>query len=460
MMMMTLTVYWKSWEFWKTDMKLDPIVALATSLQTQAISICRLSGDDAIEIAEKLTHLNLKNQDHKITYGFIHDPLTDEEVDEVLVLVMKGPRSYTREDVVEIHSHGGIYVTQKILSLILGAGARLARPGEFTQRAVLNGRIDLAQAEGVNALIDADSAQSAKLALNQLKGSLSALSEPLKEELLTIIAHIEVNIDYPEYDIEQVTRTQLLPLCLDFRNKLVQILKEAQSGQRMREGVKTAIIGRPNVGKSSLLNALLNEDKAIVTEIPGTTRDVVEGTIRLDKVTLHLMDTAGIRESEDRIEKLGIEKTKQIIKAAELILFVVDGSQPLDEEENVVLKTLDPDKTLVIYNKKDLSSKSDRLEVSALNKDISALTHALNARYEADQFVFTKPVLNNERTIGSVRQALASMDSAIQAIKEDTAVDLINLDLTSAYEALVGLTNTENNVSIADELFARFCLGK
>jgi tRNA modification GTPase len=460
MMMMTLTVYWKSWEFWKTDMKLDPIVALATSLQTQAISICRLSGDDAIEIAEKLTHLNLKNQDHKITYGFIHDPLTDEEVDEVLVLVMKGPRSYTREDVVEIHSHGGIYVTQKILSLILGAGARLARPGEFTQRAVLNGRIDLAQAEGVNALIDADSAQSAKLALNQLKGSLSALSEPLKEELLTIIAHIEVNIDYPEYDIEQVTRTQLLPLCLDFRNKLVQILKEAQSGQRMREGVKTAIIGRPNVGKSSLLNALLNEDKAIVTEIPGTTRDVVEGTIRLDKVTLHLMDTAGIRESEDRIEKLGIEKTKQIIKAAELILFVVDGSQPLDEEEKVVLKTLDPDKTLVIYNKKDLSSKSDRLEVSALNKDISALTHALNARYEADQFVFTKPVLNNERTIGLVRQALASMDSAIQAIKEDTAVDLINLDLTAAYEALVGLTNTENNVSIADELFARFCLGK
>ena len=353
-----------------------------------------------------------------------------------------------------------MYVTQRILSLILGAGARLARPGEFTQRAVLNGRIDLAQAEGVNALIEADSAQSAKLALNQLKGSLSMLSEPLKEELLTIIAHIEVNIDYPEYDIEQVTRGQLLPLCLDFRNKLVQILKEAQSGQRMREGVKTAIIGRPNVGKSSLLNALLNEDKAIVTEIPGTTRDVVEGTIRLDKVTLHLMDTAGIRESEDRIEKLGIEKTKQIIKAAELILFVVDGSQPLDQEEKEVLKTLDPDKTLVIYNKKDLVSKSDRLEVSALNKDISALIETLNARYEADQFVFTKPVLNNERTIGLVRQALTSIDSAIQAIRDDIAVDLINLDLTAAYEALVGLTDPDNNVSIADELFARFCLGK
>ena len=441
-------------------MKLDPIVALATSLQTQAISICRLSGDDAIEIAEKLTHLNLKNQDHKITYGFIHDPLTDEEVDEVLVLVMKGPRSYTREDVVEIHSHGGIYVTQKILSLILGAGARLARPGEFTQRAVLNGRIDLAQAEGVNALIEADSAQSAKLALNQLKGSLSALSEPLKEELLAIIAHIEVNIDYPEYDLEQVTRAQLLPLCQDFRSKLIKILKEAQSGQRMREGVKTAIIGKPNVGKSSLLNALLNEDKAIVTEIPGTTRDVVEGTIRLDKVTLHLMDTAGIRESEDRIEKLGIEKTKQIIKEAQLILFVVDGSVDLDDEEKAVLKTLDRDKTLVIYNKKDIISKSDRLEVSALNKDISTLIEALNDRYEADQFVFTTPVLNNERTVGLVRQALNSMDSAIQAIQDEIAVDLINLDLTAAYEALVGLTDNENNVSIADELFARFCLGK
>ena len=441
-------------------MKLDPIVALATSLQTQAISICRISGDGTIDIAETLTHLHLENQDHRISYGFIHDPLTDEEVDEVLVLVMKGPRSYTREDVVEIHSHGGVYVTQRILALILGAGARLARPGEFTQRAVLHGRIDLAQAEGVNALIEADSIQSAKLALNQLKGSLSLLSEPLKEELLTIIAHIEVNIDYPEYDIEKVTRSQLLPLCTEFRAKLVTILKEAQSGQRMREGVKTAIIGKPNVGKSSLLNALLNEDKAIVTEIPGTTRDVVEGTIRLDKVTLHLMDTAGIRESDDRIEKLGIEKTKQIIQDASLILFVVDGSQPLDKDEETVLSTLDPDKTLVIYNKKDLVSVSDRLEVSALNKDISTLIDVLNKRYEVDQFVFTKPVLNNERTIGLVRQALGAMDSAIQAIHDDIAVDLINLDLTAAYEALVALTDPENNTSIADELFARFCLGK
>jgi len=441
-------------------MKLDPIVALATSLQTQAVAICRISGDDAIEIAETLTRLDLKNADHKITYGFIHDPLTHEEVDEVLVLVMKGPRSYTREDVVEIHTHGGIYVTQRILSLILGAGARLAKPGEFTQRAVLNGRIDLAQAEGVNALIEADSAQSAKLALNQLKGSLSQLSEPLKEELLTIIAHIEVNIDYPEYDLEQVTRQQLLPLVLSFKAKLEKILTEAQSGQRMREGVKTAIIGKPNVGKSSLLNALLNEDKAIVTEIPGTTRDVVEGNIRLEKVTLHLMDTAGIRESEDRIEKLGIAKTHQIIQEAQLILFVVDGSKALDQEEESVLATLDPDKTLVVYNKKDLSSASDRLEVSALNKDISALIEALNARYEADQFVFTTPVLNNERTIGLVRMALTSIEAAIQAIHDDTAVDLINLDLTAAYEALVSLTDPDANVSIADELFARFCLGK
>jgi len=441
-------------------MKLDPIVALATSLQTQAISICRISGDDAIAIAEKLTGLSLDQQDHKITYGYIHDPLTDEEVDEVLVLVMKGPRSYTREDVVEIHSHGGVYVTQRILSLILGAGARLARPGEFTQRAVLNGRIDLAQAEGVNALIEADSAQSAKLALNQLKGSLTDLSEPLKEELLAIIAHIEVNIDYPEYDLEQVTRSQLLPLVESFRQKLVVILKEAQSGQRMREGVKTAIIGKPNVGKSSLLNALLNEDKAIVTEIPGTTRDVVEGTIRLDKVTLHLMDTAGIRESEDRIEKLGIAKTRQIIAEAELILFVVDGSQPLDAEEKAVLKTLDPQKTLIIYNKKDLVSKLDRLEVSALNKDINVLINTLNQRYEVDQFVFTKPVLNNERTIGLVRQALTSIEAASSAIRDEIAVDLINLDLTAAYEALVALTDPESNLSIADELFARFCLGK
>ncbi len=444
----------------KRNMKLDPIVALATSLQTQAISIFRLSGDDVIEIAEKLTHRNLKNKDHRISYGFIHDPLTNEAVDEVLILVMKGPKSYTREDVVEIQSHGGIYVTQKILSLIIGAGVRLAKPGEFTQRALIHGRIDLAQAEGVNALIEADSEQSAKLALNQLKGSLTLLSEPLKEDLLSIIAHIEVNIDYPEYDLEQLTRNQLKPLCLDFKMKLIQILKEAQSGQRMREGIKTAIIGKPNVGKSSLLNALLNEDKAIVTEIPGTTRDVVEGTIRLQQVTLHLMDTAGIRKSEDRIEKLGIAKTQQIIKDAQLILFVVDGSQALDSDEQAVLASLDADKTMVIYNKKDLVSTQDRLEVSALHKDIDALIVQLNARYDIDQFVFTKPVLNNERSIGLIRQALSSIEAALKAIDEDMEVDLINIDLSSAYESICALTDPEFNPSITDELFARFCLGK
>jgi tRNA modification GTPase len=441
-------------------MKLDSIVALGTALATQAISVLRLSGEDAIPITERLIQQSLEKADRRIKNATVVDPLTGNPVDDVLVLVMKGPRSYTREDVVEIQCHGGVYITQRLLSLVLGEGARLARPGEFTQRAVMNGRIDLAQAEAINDLVNADSEQSARLALAGMQGALSQLNEPLKEALLTIIAQIEVNIDYPEYDAEQVTLAQLAPQVDAFIARCRRILIEAQSGQRMAQGVKTAIIGQPNVGKSSLLNALLNEDKAIVTDIPGTTRDVVEGTIRLQNVTLHLMDTAGLRASDDRVEQLGIAKTRKIMDEADLILFVVDGSQAMSRDEEALLSQLDPAKVLVVYNKNDLVSRHDRLEVSALNKDIAALVEAINARYLSDQFVFKQPVLSGPRTIGLLRQALKAMENAQKAIQDGNEVDLITIDLQEAYGHLVALTDPNARVDLADELFSRFCLGK
>ena len=438
----------------------DTIVSLSTALTTQAVSIIRLSGDRAVEITEKLIQKSLINQDHRITYGFVHEPLTDTIVDEVIVLVMKGPRSYTREDIVEIQCHGGVYITQKILGLVLGLGARLAYNGEFTQRAVINGRIDLSQAESINELVYADSEQSAQLAIAGLKGSLKTLIDPLKEELLGIIAHIEVNIDYPEYDIEEMTRQTLLPLCIDFKDKLEVIVQESKSGIEMKNGIKTAIIGKPNVGKSSLLNALLNEDKAIVTDIPGTTRDVVEGTVRLKNVSLHLLDTAGIRQSDDVVEKLGIDKTYKMIDEAELILFLVDAQKDMDEEEKEIYHKIDPSKVLLVHNKSDLVSKSNRLEISAMNKDIKSLIDVINERYEPHQFVFKRPVLSTQRTIGLAIQALVAMNQAIESIELENEIDLINIDLREAYQALHAIGSTSSDTTINDEIFSRFCLGK
>ena len=438
----------------------DTIVSLSTALTTQAVSIIRLSGDRAVEITEKLIHKDLSKQDHRITYGFVHEPITNNVVDEVIILVMKGPRSYTREDIVEIQCHGGVYVTQKILGLVLGLGARLAYNGEFTQRAVMNGRIDLSQAESINELVYADSEQSAQLAIAGLKGSLKSLFDPLKEELLGIIAHIEVNIDYPEYDIEEMTRKTLLPLCTDFKHKLEVIVQESKSGVEMKNGIKTAIIGKPNVGKSSLLNALLNEDKAIVTDIPGTTRDVVEGTVRLKNVSLHLLDTAGIRQSDDVVEKLGIDKTYKMIEEAELVLFLVDAQNEMDEEEKEIYHKIDPNKVLLVYNKSDLVSKSNRLEISAMNKNIKALIDVINERYEPHQFVFKRPVLSTQRTIGLAIQALVAMNQAIESIEMENEIDLINIDLREAYQALHAIGSTSSDTNINDEIFSRFCLGK
>lgn len=437
----------------------DTIVGLSTHLSPQAVSIVRISGDQAVSITEQLIQKSLQDSDHKIVYASIYDPLEKTHLDEVLVLVMCQPKSYTREDVVEIQCHGGIYVTQRLLSLVISLGARMAYAGEFTQRAVMNGRLDLSQAQAVNDLVFADSKQSAQLALSTLKGSLKILINPFLEELLALIAQLEVNIDYPEYDIEQITQTKLFTQTESLVARLKIMVEESKSGQRMSQGVKTAIIGQPNVGKSSLLNALLQEDKAIVTDIPGTTRDIVEGTLRLENVTLHLLDTAGIRPSTDVVEQIGIRKTFESIEEADLILFLVDGQKGMDASDEELYHRLDPHKVILVYTKSDLNSQSNRLEISAKHNDIEALLKTIHDRFETDQFVFSRPVLSQTRAIGLASQAYLSLESALKALNEGLEVDLALIDLKECYSRLNAIVGAED-FNLSDELFRRFCLGK
>lgn len=440
----------------------DTIVAISTALNEQAISVIRISGDQAVEILSTLTSKDFaKKQTHTIYYGFIKDPKTKEILDECLVFTMKAPRSYTREDVAEIHCHGGIYITRRILAAVLSAGARLARPGEFTQRAMLNGRIDLTQAEAIQDMIEADSPQSAAMAVQGIRGSLKRLIEPLQQDLLNIIANIEVNIDYPEYDdVEQLTRETITPLCKNWLTKLEIILHDAYSGKQMKEGVKTVIIGKPNVGKSSLLNALLEEDKAIVTEIPGTTRDLVEGTIRLQNVTLHLIDTAGIRETVDFIERIGIDKTMKAMEEAELILLVLDASRTIDQEDQLLLELTNPNKRLVIYNKTDLNEVEEGISISAMKGEIDTLIKAINDRFADHQRVLQSGALVNERTIGLASRALEAMRSALIGLQEGIQLDLVAVDLQESFLRLSEILHPVDKDFLLNELFSRFCLGK
>lgn len=437
----------------------DTIVALSTALRQQAVSILRLSGDASVEIAEKLSHKDLSDADHRVIYSNLYDPQTNEVLDEGLILVMKAPKTYTREDVVEIQCHGGVFVTERLLSTILSMGARLALSGEFTQRAVMNGRIDISQAQAVSDMVTADSKQSAQLAMASLKGSVKTLIEPLIEEFIQLIAQIEVNIDYPEYDIPQITKTELLDKVNALLIKLEKLLIESRSGQRMKEGVKTVIVGQPNVGKSSLLNALLEEDKAIVTDIPGTTRDVVEGTLHLSNVTLQLLDTAGIRQSDDTVEKIGIQKTFDHISKADLILFLVDGSKEMSNSDKDLLESLDKDKVLLVHTKKDLNTQSNRLEISALHNDIEDLVKQIEKRFEKDQFVFDRPVLSQARSIGLAQAAYDSLKQAKDTLENELEVDLALIDIKDAHNSLQAMMGADD-FNLGDELFRRFCLGK
>ena len=414
----------------------DTIAAIATANATGAVSVIRISGDDAIEIASKLTGKDLSNKDgYTITYGTIKE--NGESIDDVLVSIFRAPRSYTGEDVIEIGCHGGIYITRKILSLIIGSGARMARRGEFTERAFLNGKMDLSQAEGVNDLINARDEVNAKSAIHSLKGSVSKILKPLEEDLTQIISNIEVNIDYPEYDdVHQLTEEEILPMATKWLNDIHKIIDEAQKAVNIREGIDTVILGRPNVGKSSLLNALLEEDKAIVTDIAGTTRDIVEGTVRLDGITLNLIDTAGIHESDDVVEKIGIDKSLQALEKAELVIVVLDGSQELTEEDHQLLTMTENKNRIVVYNKKDKSIIHDGISISAINGDVNELTDAIKQKYENELYLATTDTLNNERQIGLALQAESSMRNALQTLEDGMELDLVTIDLEKAWTSV------------------------
>lgn len=439
----------------------NTIAAISTSLQDGAISIIRLSGDQAIEITQKIFDRNILNaKNHTIHYGFIIDAQKNP-VDEVLVSIFRAPKTYTREDIVEINCHGGTFITRKILSMVLSAGADMAKPGEFTQRAFYHGRIDLSQAEAVQDMIEASNNTAANMAIHGIKGSVKKLLQPLIDDLMDIIAQIEVNIDYPEYeDVEQLTTEDLLPKTKQWLEKIDHILMRVQTGQMLKKGIDTIIIGKPNVGKSSLLNALLEEDKAIVTDIAGTTRDLVEGQIHIGNIQLNLIDTAGIRESDDKIEQIGIEKSQEKLKEAKLVLLVLDGSKPLDEEDKQLLDLTKDKMRLIIHNKADQSNcNQDGIWISASNHQIQPLIDALENLYHQD-LLKEEPLLSNERQIGLLNQAKEDMLRAKEAMDQMVEPDLIEIDIQSAHDHLKEILGEVHREDLLDTLFSKFCLGK
>lgn len=447
----------------------DTIVAISTAIGQGAISIVRLSGDNAISLVNKsFKGSNLKKvKSHTVHYGHIFDK-NIKTIDEVMVTVFRTPRSFTTEDIVEINCHGGIFVANKILELMLINGARSANPGEFTERAFLNGRIDLTQAESVMDIIEAKSDLSLTLANKGLDGVIYNLITDLRNDLLNVIANIEVNIDYPEYDdVEELSNNVLKPKIEKLVQDIEKTLDKAQYGKIIKDGIKTAIIGRPNVGKSSLLNALLREDKAIVTEIKGTTRDIVEGTINIGGIILNLIDTAGIREATDIIEKIGIDKAKAIIGEAELILFVLDNNQSLTIEDKELLSLTESKKRIIIINKTDLDKKINHsfkhsVAVSALqNSGIENLENEIRKMFLTGEINLSdQTYISNARHIAKLTETVYSLNEGLESIELKMPVDMVEIDLKNAWMLLGEIIGDTSSTSLLDELFSKFCLGK
>jgi len=449
-------------------MQNETIAAISTAPGIGAISIVRMSGDDALKILKKIFQPveNKPFKSHTIRYGKIYE--NDQLIDEVLVSYFKAPKSFTQENMVEINTHGGHYVAQKVLSLCLEKGARLAEQGEFTERAFLNGRIDLTQAESVLDMIESRSELSLKLATQGLSGKIRGFIDRLRNDLLQLIAQIEVNIDYPEYDdVAELTDTTLLPEAKKIKKEMAAILEKSIYGQIIRSGIKTAIVGRPNVGKSSLLNALINEEKAIVTDVQGTTRDLVEGFVNVGGITLHLMDTAGIRNTDDKVEKIGIEKSKKAILEAELVLLILDQSEPLTAMDKDLLKLTEQKQRIIILNKDDLPSQleltfADAILMSVLKKtNLDVLEQRIQSLFLDGQIKIDEGIyLSNPRQVQKLKEALLKIDQAIQTAEQAYPVDMIEMDIKAAWEILGEIIGETSDTALIDALFSQFCLGK
>ena len=445
----------------------DTIVAVSTAMANGAISIIRLSGEDSINIVNSIFKGKdlTKVESHTINYGHIY--YDNEIIDEVLITIMKAPKTYTTEDIVEINTHGSIAVINKVMEILLIKGCRLAEPGEFTKRAFLNGRIDLTKSEGVIDLINSKTELTRKMAINQISGKVSDLIVNLRDKIIGLIANIEVNIDYPEYeDIEVVTVNKIEKEVKEMLIDLKQILKLSEDGKVLKEGIKTVIIGKPNVGKSSLLNALLEEDKAIVTDVKGTTRDIVEGSILVGGVKLNLIDTAGVRESTDVVEKIGIEKSLNLIEEAQLILLVLDASEELSEEDKFILEKTKDKKRIVILNKTDLNKVNDYhdevISISAKNNiGIEKIKEKIKELFNVSDILNTNSTyFTNARQISLLKLAIEALYSVESAINEGLEVDMIEIDLKLAWEKLGDIIGANYTEELVDNLFSRFCLGK
>lgn len=441
----------------------DIIVAIATSRLEAAISIIRLSGKDSIAFVQNMfTGKIIEKPSHTITYGYIHDH--GEKIDEVLVNIYRGKRTFTGEEMVEINCHGGVFITQKVLNLCLKNGARMAEHGEFSKRAFLNGRIDLSQAEAISDLISAKNDYASSLALKGIQGNISNFIQDLREDLIQIITQIEVNIDYPEYDdVEELTAESLLPRSQKLQEKMNHIINSSKNVHLLKDGISTVIIGKPNVGKSSLLNALLNEDKAIVTDIAGTTRDIVEGTVRLDQLVLNMIDTAGIRETDDIVENIGVHKSKELIHKADLVILVLDGSSHLTKEDEELLELSKDTNRIIVINKKDKGCicNVDGIYISARDSDIEPLIEEIKSMFETGKIISgQEDILANARQIQLLEKANQSLKSAIQAMKDYIPTDLIVTDLYDSWESLKEILGERAKEDLLDELFKRFCIGK
>ncbi|WP_049374129.1 tRNA uridine-5-carboxymethylaminomethyl(34) synthesis GTPase MnmE [Staphylococcus epidermidis] len=459
-------------------MDFDTITSISTPMGEGAIGIVRLSGPQAIEIGDILYKGKKKLSEvetHTINYGHIIDPETNETVEEVMVSVLRAPKTFTREDIIEINCHGGILTINRILELTMTYGARMAEPGEYTKRAFLNGRIDLSQAEAVMDFIRSKTDRASKVAMNQIEGRLSDLIKKQRQSILEILAQVEVNIDYPEYDdVEDATTDFLLEQSKRIKEEINQLLETGAQGKIMREGLSTVIVGRPNVGKSSMLNNLIQDNKAIVTEVAGTTRDVLEEYVNVRGVPLRLVDTAGIRDTEDIVEKIGVERSRKVLSEADLILFVLNNNEPLTEDDQTLFEVIKNEDVIVIINKTDLEQRLDVSELREMIGDMPLIQTSMLKQEGIDELeiqikdlFFGGEVQNqdmtyvsNSRHISLLKQARQSIQDAIDAAESGIPMDMVQIDLTRTWEILGEIIGESASDELIDQLFSQFCLGK